>query len=120
MRFKTDENLPDEFAEALRNAGWDALSVVQQKLSGSMDPQLASICHAESRILITLDVGFGNIRAYPPQSHSGIVVLRLKRQDKPSVLQIAGRLIEALRLQPVRNDLWIVDEQKIRIRSLQP
>jgi hypothetical protein len=34
MRFKTDENLPEEFAEILRTAGWDALSVVEQQLGG--------------------------------------------------------------------------------------
>jgi predicted nuclease of predicted toxin-antitoxin system len=76
MRFKTDENLPEEFAGMLRDAGWDALSVAQQGLGGTDDNRLGAICVAESRILITLDLGFGNIKAYPPQSHPGIIVLR--------------------------------------------
>ncbi|HEX8252871.1 MAG TPA: DUF5615 family PIN-like protein [Thermoanaerobaculia bacterium] len=117
MRFKTDENLPEEFAEALRLAGWDAVSVVQQHLGGTSDTRLAAICTAESRTLITLDIGFGNIRAYPPAAHAGIIVLRLKRQDKPAVLAFAARLIDALRIRRIQNELWIVDDQNIRIRS---
>jgi hypothetical protein len=35
MRFKTDENLPEEFAEVLRAAGWDAWSVVEQAIGCS-------------------------------------------------------------------------------------
>jgi predicted nuclease of predicted toxin-antitoxin system len=117
MRFKTDENLPEEFALALREAGWDALTVVEQRLGGSSDPRVAEICTAESRTLITLDLGFGNIKAYPPREHAGIIVLRPARQDKLSVLELAGRLIEALKQREIGRELWVVDEQKVRIRS---
>lgn len=64
MRFKTDENLPEELAEILRAAGWDALSVIEQQLGGKIDPQIAAICRNESRVLVTLDLGFGDIRTY--------------------------------------------------------
>jgi hypothetical protein len=36
-------------------------------------------------VLITLDRGMGDIRAYPPGSHAGIVVLRLTDQSAPAV-----------------------------------
>jgi predicted nuclease of predicted toxin-antitoxin system len=117
MRFKTDENLPEEFAEILRTAGWDALSVVEQQLGGMVDPKIARICVAERRVLITLDLGFSDIRSYPPNEHAGIIVLRPGQQDKPSVLAIANRLIMALHDHPIDNELWIVDDRRIRIRS---
>jgi predicted nuclease of predicted toxin-antitoxin system len=117
MRFKTDENLPEECAQVLRDAGWDASSVVQQGLAGSIDPHLLSLCASESRTLITLDAGFGNIKAYPPASHAGVIVLRPVRQDKADVLDLTRRLVEALRSRPIEHELWVVEEQKIRIRS---
>jgi predicted nuclease of predicted toxin-antitoxin system len=117
MRFKTDENLPEEVAEALRDAGWNALSVGQQRLSGRDDAHIASVCAEEARILVTLDVGFGNIKSYPPSHYPGIIVLRLRRQDKPAVLSVARRLIEALRIRSVANELWIVDDERIRVRT---
>ncbi len=117
MRFKTDENLPEELAQSLRDAGWDGLSVYEQDLGGNVDARIATICASETRILSTLDVGFGNIKAYPPSAYPGIIVLRLKRQDKPIVLEVARRLIAALRLRSITNELWIVDEERIRVRS---
>lgn len=39
----------------------------------------------ETRALITLDQDSGDIRAYPPGDYSGLVVLRLRRQDRRHV-----------------------------------
>lgn len=117
MRFKTDENLPEEIAQVLRAAGWDALSVIAEQLNGVSDPRIAAVCLAESRVLITLDVGFADIRRYPPNEYAGIIVLRPARQDKPSVLAIASRLVMALREHPIGHELWIVDDRRIRIRA---
>jgi predicted nuclease of predicted toxin-antitoxin system len=117
MRFKTDENLPEEFAELLRAAGWDALSIVEQQLGGTVDPQIATICQAESRILVTLDLGFADIRMYPPAQYPGLIVLRPSAQDKPRVLALANRLIMALRDRTINHELWIVDDRRIRIRE---
>lgn len=43
MRFKVDENLPIEVAEALRQAGHDAATVLEQRYGGSADAQLATL-----------------------------------------------------------------------------
>lgn len=117
MRFKTDENLPREFAEILRAAGWDALSVNEQRLEGAVDPEVARVCSAESRVLITLDTGFGDIRSYPPSACPGMIVLRPGQQDKLNVLALASRLVMALGDHPIDRELWIVDDRRIRIRS---
>jgi predicted nuclease of predicted toxin-antitoxin system len=117
MRFKIDENLPQEAATLLCQAGHDALSVIDQSLAGSTDPDLVSICQREHRALVTLDTGFGDIRAYPPDQYEGLVVLRLARQDKPLVLHVLSRLLAKLQSEPLRHHLWIVDEENIRIRG---
>jgi predicted nuclease of predicted toxin-antitoxin system len=78
VRFKIDENLPTEAAEVLREAGFGADTVGDEDLSGSDDPAVANSARLEDRILVTLDLDFANIRAYPPHEHPGIVVLRLK------------------------------------------
>jgi predicted nuclease of predicted toxin-antitoxin system len=86
MKFKTDENLPGEIALLLQQAGHDALTLAEQSMLGSTDPTIASVCRAEGRAIVTLDVA--DIRTYPPKEYSGIVVLRLSRQDKPHVLRV--------------------------------
>ena len=116
MRFKVDENLPDELALLFRENGWDATTVVDQNIGGALDPRVAEVCDAEDRILVTFDVGFANIRAYPPARHPGFIVFRLARQDKPHVLRVSAHVIAKLRDRGLHNELWVVDEGRIRIR----
>ena len=47
MKFKVDENLPVELAEFLRNEGYDAITVIEQNLSGRSDSIIASVCKKE-------------------------------------------------------------------------
>lgn len=74
MYFKIDENLPLEIAELLIKAGHDAKTVNAQQLKGAKDCVLIDLCKSENRILVTLDTDFSDIRAYPPQEFSGIIV----------------------------------------------
>ena len=117
MRFKTDENLPLDVAELLSQHGHDAESVWQEQLSGTPDENLATVCQKEQRALLTLDTDFANIRAYPPQDYPGIVVFRLVKQDKPYVLSVVTRVIALLKSETLEKCLWIVDEQRVRIRE---
>ena len=82
MKFKTDENLPIEAATTLREAGFDAETIWDEKLSGADDLVVETTSRNEGRILLTLDLDFANIRAYPPREHPGIIVLRLKRVER--------------------------------------
>src|ERR1043166_2899974 len=71
MRFKVDENLPEELADFFRGRGWDCMTVDEQQLGGALDDRITEICDDEDRILVTLDLGFSNIRDYPPAAHPG-------------------------------------------------
>lgn len=116
-KFKVDENLPVQAAEALRHAGYDAVTVADQAMSGAPDNRLADVCRDEGRILVTLDLDFSNIQSYPPSSHPGIIVLRLSQQDTDHVLKALGAAIPCLAKEPLAGRLWVVDEHKIRIRA---
>jgi len=117
MDFKIDENLPVEAKELLREAGHDAASARDQQLEGKPDSDIVSACQRENRILVTLDTDFADIRAYPPSRHAGIIVLRLKHQDMPSVLNILRRLLPMFLAEPVKGHLWIAEKRRVRIRD---
>lgn len=117
MKFKIDENLPVEAAEVLQQAGHDAITVLDQNLGGDPDLTIVAICQREDRALVTLDIDFADIRAYPPNEYAGLIVLRLRRHDKPFVLQVMGRVIQTLASESVEKRLWIVEENRIRIRE---
>ena len=117
MKFKIDENLPVELAEFLRNEGYDAITVIEQNLSGRSDSTVASVCKKEMRIIITLDTDFADIREYPPAQYPGIIVLCIRKQDKQFILQLFKRVIRLFQKEKVDKHLWILEEDRIRIRS---
>jgi predicted nuclease of predicted toxin-antitoxin system len=117
MRFKVDENLPVEVAHLLREAGHEATTMLEEHLGGSDDRTVASICQQESRALVTLDLDFADIRTYPPAQYAGMVVFRLARQDKSHVLEVCARVIPLLSHEPLVQRLWIVEENRVRIRE---
>ncbi len=117
MLFKIDENLPLELAEMLVAAGHNALTVYDQKLEGEPDDVVSSVCQNEKRAIVTLDVGFANLHEYPPTDYSGIIVIRLKSQDKFNVLTTFYKVLPLLETEPLTGKLWIVDESKVRIRD---
>lgn len=117
MRFKLDENLPIEAANLLQQTGHNAETVHAEQLAGVNDQHLSEVCQQEQRILITLDLGFADIRNYPPEEYPGFVVLRSKRQDKPTILTIIQNLVGTFEKEDVAGKLWIVEEKRIRIRS---
>lgn len=117
MKFKVDENLPIEIIEILQDANHDAVSVFDQNLQGTSDLNLAEICKRETRAIVSLDLDFADIRTYPPNEFSGIVVLRVVRQDKLHVISVFQQIIPLLLREELKGHLWIVEESQVRIRG---
>ncbi|MEA3350740.1 MAG: DUF5615 family PIN-like protein [Chloroflexota bacterium] len=117
MKFKIDENLPVEIAELLRSEGHNASTVFEQDLVGSADLIIANTCKQEERVIVTLDLDFADIHAYPPQRFLGIIVLRIHHQNKYHVISVFRRVIDLLGREPLDGRLWIVEESQVRIRG---
>ncbi|MBK8270780.1 MAG: DUF5615 family PIN-like protein [Planctomycetes bacterium] len=119
IRFKIDEDLPGEIANLLRIAGHDALSVVEQKLTGTKDEALWPIIQSESRCLLTADKGFADIRRHPPGSHAGIILFRLPRESRAGYIRLAEFLLRSFDLAEVSGTLVVVSPAAIRVHRSQ-
>jgi hypothetical protein len=75
------------------------------------------VCRAELRALLTFDLGFGDIRQYPPEQHPGVVVLRLASQSRVHTLGVMRRLLPLIETMPLAGRLWVVTEREIRVRG---
>jgi len=116
--FKVDENLPLEVTALLQEAGFDAVSVHDQRMDGSTEATIASVCKAEQRAIVTLDLDFADILAYPPEDFPGLIILRLDHQDKQHVIDVLTQLAPKLADdKELVGKLWIINEQTIRIRG---
>ena len=92
MKFKPGENLPASATAILASAGHDVDTVTHEGLIGAPDQNVVAAATAAGRILISLDRGLGDIRAYPPGSHAGIVVLRLTDQPAAAAVKAVSDL----------------------------
>jgi predicted nuclease of predicted toxin-antitoxin system len=117
VKFKLDENLSPSLSALFGAAGHDAHSIVEQALGGQPDELVIDVCRREHRVLVTLDLDFSNILAYPPAQFAGIVVLRLADQAHPTVEAAIRRMLALVSQEPVAGMLWIVEERRIRIHG---
>jgi len=74
VKVKLDENLPAKLLDDLRAAGHEADTVRDEALAGAPDAVVLGRVRDDRRVLLTLDKGIANVRAYPPEHHSGIVL----------------------------------------------
>jgi predicted nuclease of predicted toxin-antitoxin system len=86
-------------------------------MGGEPDSNIALVCKSEDRIIVTLDIGFADIRTYPPQDFPGIIVIRSKAQDKFSLIECFEKVIPLLRKESPVQKLWIIERDKVRIRE---
>ena len=117
MRFKIDEHLPLEINELLKQHRHDPVTVVEEGMAGSIDPDVARVCRTEARALLTLDLDFSDIRAYPPEDYHGIVVFRPAIQSITVLVRLTTRVLTLLEREPLEGHLWIVEDHQVRIRE---
>ena len=116
MKFKVDENLPVELVADLRAAGHQAQTVPEEGLAGSPDPTVMERVQIEGRVLLTMDKGIANARAYPPERYAGIVLFRPGTSGRGAVLTFVRRHLPALLQADLAGHLLVISDRGIRIR----
>ena len=117
MKFKLDENIPLRLKKIIKEAGHSACDVYEQNLVGKADPVVLKRCREENYVLITNDTDFENIQAYPPGTHAGVILFKLKSQGIPSVTRAITQLLAKVDLERTRGALTIVGPDLIKIRK---
>ncbi len=116
MRIKLDENMPGSASRILAAAGHEVDTVHDEGLAGRDDENLFAVVRQDLRVLITLDRDFSDIRNYPPAKSPGVIVLRPRDQQIETVNTLVSRLAWVLQTEDPANALWIVSDERIRIR----
>lgn len=116
MRFKIDEHLPAELASDLRALGHDADTVADEGLAGASDAILMRLIRQEDRVLLTMDKGIADVRAYPPDQYAGVVLFRPATQGRGATLAFVRRHLPILLREDCRGRLLVVSETGIRFR----
>ena len=95
MKFKLDENLDPRAREILAREGHDIRLVEEEGLRGAPDVSIGQVAIQEVLCLVTLDLDFANVIAFPPHQYSGIIVLR---HPHPTVMGLLGLVHQLVRI----------------------
>ncbi|MBE0428100.1 MAG: DUF5615 family PIN-like protein [Nitrospirae bacterium] len=117
LKFVIDEDLPRSTARVLKAKGYEVLDVRDCGLRGKSDEEVFKFAQRESALILTGDMGFGNILHFPVGSHSGIVIAHFPNEISTSELN--NQIIKAfdnLTETDFKGNLIIVEPGKIRIR----
>ena len=76
IRFLVDLNVGAAVAEALRQSGHD-VSFVGDRDPRMHDVDILRFAVQEQRIIITLDIGFGELVYHGGEPHAGVLLLRM-------------------------------------------
>ena len=119
MNFLIDEDLPRSTDNLLRQYGHEAINVRDTGLRGSTDTDIATYAQKHGLCLLTGDMGFADIRNYPPGKYSGIVVLRLPtKANSFTILSILKSLLSRTEIIDQLNEkLAIVELGRVRLRK---
>ncbi|MGH2521941.1 MAG: DUF5615 family PIN-like protein [Anaerolineales bacterium] len=115
-RVKVDEDLPAAITQMLNDAGYEAAGVYDQGMGGWKDAPLWEIIQAESRFLITADKGFGDIRFYPPGTHTGVLILRPDQDGIRPAVDLIRQVLAHYRLDDLGGTVTVATPRGIRIR----
>ena len=87
MKIKLDENLPYRLATLLEDFGHDVHTLHSESLLGHPDAEIWEASQKESRLLITQDLDFSDLRRFAPGSHHGILLVRLRSSKRRDLIQ---------------------------------
>lgn len=116
MRIKLDENLSRHLKPRLAALKHDVATVADEELLGKPDVRIAATARRARRMLLTLDVEFGNLRKYPPGTHPGIILFRPRRYEAIGVARLVEHFVRTTDLAPFAGCLVVVEPTRVRVR----
>ena len=117
MRFFCDQNIMVETVEFLRLQGHDVIGTRDVGLALAPDDEVLAYAIKESRILLTFNADFGDIRLFPVGTHAGIIRLRVTQQTAESLHPVLESVLGQLADRDLSGKLITVTKTAIRIRG---
>ena len=81
MKFLFDESVELRLSHSLKAQGHDVKTIITDYASSIEDAEVLKIAWSEQRILITNDKDFGELVFLYHHPHTGVILLRLKREN---------------------------------------
>jgi len=113
---KLDEDLSPLVAEPLLAGGYTTTGVVEQGWGGLKDGELWERVCAEGVFFVTADKGFGDVRAFPPGTHGGVLMLRPDRESLVEFRALVVAVLASYHLESLVGTITVASPRSIRVR----
>ena len=119
MHFLIDADLPRSVGNLLKSSGHDVTDVRDIGLRGADDAQIAAYAQNNGLCLLSGDLGFADIRNYPPDRYHGLVIFRLSADATAAdILAILQHFITRTEvINDLNGKLAIIEHGRFRIRK---
>lgn len=114
-----DENISPLTVEFLRKLGFDVISLIELGNKCITNGELVKLAISKNRIIITLDLDFGEIYYFSSKKKFGAIVIRLKTPTIEDINTVIGKFFKEIDFKKVdlTKSLIILDDKKYRIRK---
>lgn len=118
MKFLADMGVSPLTVQALRQRGYDAVHLMDERLERLPDPQIMVKAMQEKRIVLTFDLDFGDLLAASADILPSVIIFRLKT---PTPAITTERLLAALsefESALMNGAILTVEDKRYRLRHL--
>ena len=117
MRFVADMGVDVRVVHWLRSQGHDATHLRNEGLQRLPNGEIFTKAIAESRIIVTFDLDFGEILALAKGRKTGVILFRLRNTRTPHVIQRLSAVLSDCVGPLERGGIVIVEESRHRVRE---
>ena len=119
MKFLLYANIPFSSKEILKKFNYSAEHSREIGLGKATDEQIIKYAIKNNQILVTKDLGFGNIKKYPIKNHKGIILLRVPFYYTANQINgVLSNFFKSIKEREIENSLVIVEINRYRIRKI--
>jgi predicted nuclease of predicted toxin-antitoxin system len=118
IKFLIDEDMPRSTMGVLKAAGYEALDVRDCGLRGKSDKDIFAFAQRSGAVILTGDMGFGNLYQFPLGRHYGIVIVHFPNEI--SMFEMSRQITKALQglaETDYAGNLIILEPGRIRVRK---
>ena len=118
MRFLADAGVSPKTVEFLKQLGHEAIHVRTLGLQQATDSELVDRARADSSVVVTFDLDFGDLLAVGVLDKPSVIIFRLADERPDSVNQRLSRVIAERVSELESGSLILVEDTRYRVRKL--
>lgn len=118
MKFFGDMRVSQTVIKTLRNYGYDAIHLRDEKLQKLPDENIILKAKDEGRIILTFDLDFGELLAFSGDSLPSVIIFRLEKANPDYVLSKLNPVLQECQNILENGVIITIKDRNYRIRYL--